>query len=150
VYHFSAALITCAQYFCFARQYPPCIVLFLALLPIARSFFFFVSHTNILCAFHSTHYTMPNFSIPPPRTKTLRAPLTKLLREKFYPYCTHNYHTPLRCANTAHTTHTIFMSVHTTHTSYAYAHCAMLNLARAPTHKHFFARHQNLVRTPTH
>lgn len=50
VYHFFVASITCTHYFSVVRQYP------------LRSLF--VSHADILHAFHSTHCTMPNFSMP--------------------------------------------------------------------------------------
>jgi hypothetical protein len=91
---------------------------------------------------------MPKFSMSRLRTKTLRAPLTKLSCDNIYPHCACSYQTPLCCANISHNTHAIIMNVHTVHTSYAYAHCTMLNLARAPAHQHFFARRQNLVRAP--
>jgi hypothetical protein len=75
----------------------------------------FVSHADIPHTFHSTRCTMPKFSTPPPRTNTLRAPLTKLSRDNIYPHCARTNQTPLRSANTAHTTHTIIMCVHTAH-----------------------------------
>jgi len=42
----------------------------------------FLLHANIPCTFYSTHYTMPNFSIPSWCTSTSRAPLIKLLGDK--------------------------------------------------------------------
>jgi hypothetical protein len=62
----------------------------------------FLYRTLIFHAFHSTRCTMPKFSMPPPRTNTLRAPLTKLSRDNIYPHCARTNQTPLRSANTAH------------------------------------------------
>jgi hypothetical protein len=112
MHHFSVTPITCAH-FCVTRQYPLRKVLVLAILPVACTFLSFV---DIMHAFHSTLYTMPNFSMPPPRTNTLRAPLTKLSRDNIYPHCTHNNQTPLRYANNGYTTCTIIMCVNIVHT----------------------------------
>jgi hypothetical protein len=145
MHHFSVAPITGAHYFCVARQYPPRKILVLALLPVAQ---IFVSHTDIPHTFHSTCCTMPNFSMPPPHTNTLHAPLTKLSRDNIYPHCTRTNQTPLRSANTVHTTHAIIMCVHTTCTLLCI--CTLCN-AKFSAHPHT-NMHQNLVRvhhTPT-
>jgi hypothetical protein len=75
----------------------------------------FVSHADILRAFHSTHCTMPNFSMLPLHTNTLHAPLTKL-SHNIHPHCACTNDNPLCSANTAHTTHSIIICVHTAHT----------------------------------
>jgi hypothetical protein len=113
VYHFSVALLTCAHYFCVLHQYPPCTDLVLEQYLLCT---FFVSRGDIPRAFHSMHYTMPKFNTPPPRTNTLRAPLTKLSRDNIYPYCACTNQTPLRSTNNVHTTHAIIMCVHTVRT----------------------------------
>jgi hypothetical protein len=108
--HFSVAPITGAHYFCVACQYPPRTILVHALIPVAQ---FFVSHANILCALHSMCCTMPKFSMPPPCTSTLRAPLIKLSRDNIYPHCACTNKIPLCSVNTAHTMCAIIMCVHT-------------------------------------
>jgi hypothetical protein len=76
----------------------------------------FVSRPDILRAFYSTCCTMTKFSTLPSHTNTLRAPLTKLLYDNIFLYCTCTNQTPLRYTNTAHTTRAIIMCVHTVHT----------------------------------
>jgi hypothetical protein len=113
-HHFYVVPITGVHCFCVARQYPSRTILVLALIPIADNFF--VSHTNIPHAFHSTRCTMPKFSTPPLRNNTLRVPLTKLSRDNIYPHCARTNKIPLRYVNIAHTTCAIFLCVHTAHT----------------------------------
>jgi hypothetical protein len=79
----------------------------------------FVSSANILHAFHSTHFTMPKFSMPPPCTNTLRTPLTKLLHDNIYPHCTCTNKILVHSPKTMHTTHAIIMCVHTVCQYYA-------------------------------
>jgi hypothetical protein len=78
--------------------------------------FDFVSHIDITCTFHSMRYTMLMFGTPPPRTNTLRAPLTKPLCNNISPHCARTNQTPLCSTNTMHTMCTIIMCVHTAHT----------------------------------
>jgi hypothetical protein len=147
VHHFSFVPITSAHYFSVARQYPPCTILVLVLLPVARIFLYrtllFYSHftlrvapcqilvrpyhTPLVYVHHLLHCHVTTYTL------TVRAP-SKLL-----------YALPILRTPRA----PLLLCVHTAHTFYAYAHYAMLNLARAAAQQHFSARHQNLARAPT-
>jgi hypothetical protein len=107
----------------------------------------FVLCTDIPCAFHSMHCTIPNFSMPPPCTNTLHASLTKLSRDNINPHCVCTNKIPLRSAN-MRTPLAPLLCVCAPY--YAYAHHAILYLVRAPAHQHFFAQRQNLSHAPTH
>jgi hypothetical protein len=109
-----------------------------------------MSCTNIPCAFHSTCYTMPNFSTPSPCTSTLRTPLTKLPHNNIYLHCVYTNKIPLRSINTVHTAHASI-----THEPLN-PHHAILNLVCTPVHQYFpriTILHRvmlNLVCTPVH
>jgi hypothetical protein len=70
---------------------------------------------------------MPMFSTPPPCTVTLGAPLTKLSRDKIYPYCACPNKIPLRYVKIAHTMCAIIVRAHNMRQYYAcitqYAPC---------------------------
>jgi hypothetical protein len=136
--HLSFTPINGAHYFCVARQYSPRTILVHALIPVTCNFCVI---TNIMCTFYSTCYTMPKFSTLPPRTSTLRAPLTKLSCDNIYPHCARTNKIPLSSVNIMHTTHTIIMHAPNARTSITHAplnmHCAMLNLVCTSTCRYF-------------
>jgi hypothetical protein len=123
----------------------------------------FVSRADILCAFQSTHCTMPNFRMTPTRTNTLRTQLTKLSHDNISPHYARTNQTPLCSNNTVHTTHAIKMCVYSKHTLLCvctpcndkFSACTNMPIScRAMPnftyHKIFTAHHAFLVCPPVH